>query len=254
MNPLTAPDSTAGGAASLLHRVDPRLKLLGCGVLATLAFAAATWPPLAVTALAVAGLAALAGRGPGWLLSTLWPLRWLLLFSLLLHLLLSPGHTLFGVAWLSRDGLLRGLLVCAQLSVAYLAATLLTQTTPVELTARACGWLLAPLRRCGCSVHRWEELMTLVLRFFPMLRDEARATAVSGDAGWVARIGAWEERLLPLIDRLVERADRLARQVAAGEESLRPTVELPASCLAQCRDRLFFAGSVGVFILYLLAG
>jgi len=252
--PLSPPSSRLTHAETPLHRADPRLKLLICGGLAILAFAAGSWPRLAATAALLLPLAAAAGCGPGWLLRTLWPLRWLVLFTLLLHLLLSPGHTLFGLAWLSRDGLLRGLLICSQLGVAVLAASLLTLTTPAEVTARACGWLLAPLRRLGCPVRRWEELMALVLRFFPLLREELRATAPPGGGRWISRIVTWEERLLPLFDRLVERADTLARRVAAGEEQLLPAATLPPLGLRGGGDLLLLAGGAGTLLLYLLAG
>jgi len=42
------------------------------------------------------------------------------------------------------------------------------------------------------------------------------------------RVTAWEERLLPLFDRLVTRADYLARRVAAGHERLLSAEPLPA--------------------------
>jgi len=241
-------------AATPLHRADPRLKLLVCGCITILAFAAGSWLRLAAAGALLLPLTVAARCGPGWLLRTLWPLRWLLLFTLLLHLLLSPGHTLFGLSWLSKDGLLRGLLICAQLCVAVLAAALLTLTTPAELTARACGWLLAPLRRLGCPVRRWEELMALVLRFFPLLREELRGTAPPGGGRWISRIDIWEERLLPLFDRLVERADTLARRVAAGEEQLLPAAAFPPLGLRGGGDLLLLAGGVGMLLLYLFAG
>jgi len=240
--------------ATPLHRADPRLKLLVCATLAILAFAAGSWLRLAVAAALLIPLAAAARLGPAWMVRTLWPLRWLLLFTLLLHLLLSPGYTLFGVAWLSRDGLLRGLLICSQLGTAALAAALLTCTTSAERTAEACGWLLSPLARLGCPVQRWQELMALVLRFFPLLQEELRSTAVAGRGGWSARVYAWEERLLPLFDRLVVRADLLARRIAAGEEQLLPAATLPPVGIRTGSDLLLLAGGVVMIALYLLAG
>lgn len=241
-------------AVSLLHRADPRLKLSACGLLAVLTFAAGSWPRLAVMATALLLLCTLARCGPFWMLKTLWPLRWLLLFTLLLHLFLSPGHTLFGVAWLSRDGLLHGALVCAQLCIAILAATLLNLTTAARQTARACGWLLAPLRRFGCPVQRWEELTALVLDFFPIMRDELRETAVGGKESWRRRIMAWEERLLPLFDRLVERADRLAHQIAGGKGPVLADAPLPPFAVRTTADQLLLAGTGLTLLLYLGAG
>ena len=247
-------DPSTSCPATPLHRADPRLKLLVCGGLAVLAFAAGNWPRLAVAGAALAALAAAARCGPVWMLRTLWPLRWLLLFTLLLHLFLSPGHTLCGVAWLSRDGLRLGLLICGQLGVAALAAALLTLTTSAERTSLACGWLLLPLARLGCPVRRWQELMTLVLHFFPVLREELRATAAPAGGKWTMRVTAWEERLLPLFDRLVSRADHLAQRVASGQEGLLPVEQLPSFGVRTGADLLLLAVGVGLLLLGLLAG
>lgn len=219
----------ASEAATLLQRADPRLKLPVCAALVVCAFASGQFVRVAIVAMATVFLCALAQCGPRWALETLRPWRWLLLFTLLLHLLLSPGHTLFGVAWLSRDGLLNGLLISTQVGIAALAAALLNRTTTAEETARASGWLLRPLARLGCPLRRWEEQVFLVLRFFPVLRDELAQTAVAGGGSWNQRITRWEERLLPLFDRLVERADLLARRIAAGEETVLPAQDWPSS-------------------------
>ncbi len=246
--------ATGPAAETPLHRADPRLKLLCCGGLAILAFAAGNWLRLAMTAVALAGLLVCARCTPGWLLRTLWPLRWLLLFTLLLHLLLSPGETLLGVAWLSRDGLRHGLLVCAQVGVAALAAALLATTTSAGQIALASGWLLSPLGRLGCPVRRWQELVVLVLRFFPVLSEELLATRVAGSGRWRERIVAWGERLLPLFDRLVARADLLAHRIVAGEECLLPEEPPPARSWRTGIDPLLLAGGVMLSMLYLLAG
>ena len=241
-------------AETPLHCADARLKLLVCGGLAILSFAAGSWLRLSVAGAALVALAAAARCGPGWMLRTLWPLRWLLLFTLLLHLFLSPGHTLFGVAWLSRDGLRLGLLTCGQLGVAALAAALLTLSTSAERTSLACGWLLLPLARFGCPVRRWQELMSLVLHFFPVLREELRATAVPAGGSWTKRVTAWEDRLLPLFDRLVSRADHLARRVATGQEGLLPVEPLPPFRVRTGANLLLLAVGVGMLLLGLLAG
>lgn len=227
---------------SFLDRADPRLKLLLCGLVAILAFAAGSWQRLAVMSVASLLLCLSARCGLLTMLRTLWPFRWLLLFTLLLHLFLSPGHTLFGVAWLSLDGLLHGALVCGQIAIAALAASLLARTTSAEQMSLACGWLLTPLKWVGCPVRQWEELMFLVLRFFPQLCEELRATAAVDGGGWFLRVSAWENRLLPLFDRLVERADHLARNVAAGKETLLPSQPLTPLDVRTGQNLLLLAG------------
>ena len=90
-------------ADSWLHRLDPRLKLLGLPALVIAGFAALS--PLQLVLLAVAGLVLAWGAAAPAVLwwRLVWAMRYLFLFTLALHTLLSPGHTLFGQAWLSLD-------------------------------------------------------------------------------------------------------------------------------------------------------
>ncbi|WP_298035819.1 energy-coupling factor transporter transmembrane protein EcfT [uncultured Desulfuromonas sp.] len=210
---------------SLLHRLDPRIKLAGVPLLVVASFSGTSFSRVAV--LAVLAFACLLASGIGWRVwgRGLWVFRWLFLFTLLLHLLLSPGHTLFGTAWLSRDGLLRGLLVCAQLGLAVVFASLLTLTTTPRELAASFAALLAPLRRIGFPLQEATRLLLLVLQFIPILRDEALRVAEEGraaglDPGGATLVGRgrFAGRLVaPLVLGLVDHADALARAEAAGE-------------------------------------
>ncbi len=96
----------------MLHRLDPRIKLLSVLVLVMLVFAAKTWAQLLV--FAVVSIIAIRVISP--FFKTIWSMcrlmRWLLLFTLLVHLFFSSGRTLWGLSWLSYDGLLTGSFVC----------------------------------------------------------------------------------------------------------------------------------------------
>lgn len=212
---------------SLLHRLDPRLKLCGLPALIVAVFSVRhgsqlVW--LLLLALASAALARIEWRF-WW--RGLWLLRWLFLFTLLLHLFFTPGRTLAGVAWLSQDGLMRGLLVCGQLAGAVIFSSLLTLTTAPRELVGALSSLLSPFRRFGLPVGEGAMLLLLVLHFIPVLREEAVSLVAerrseeggrSVPAGLVERGRAAGRLLEPLILRLVDRADDLARRMASGEE------------------------------------
>ncbi|HEY7745954.1 MAG TPA: energy-coupling factor transporter transmembrane protein EcfT [Desulfuromonadales bacterium] len=214
---------------SFLHRLDPRLKLAGLPILVIAAFAAHTGEQRLALALLAGALILLAGGHWRFFLRGLWALRWLFLCTVLLHLLFSPGRTLFGNVWLSLDGLFRGLLVCEQLALAVLFSSLLTlSTSPSELAA-AISSLLWPFGRFGMPVRELSLLLLLSLHFIPILREEALAQLAASRA---TRENPARDRLLergqavgrmlaPLLLRLVDRADGLALAVAAGK----PVVE-----------------------------
>jgi energy-coupling factor transport system permease protein len=217
---------------SFLHRLDPRFKLAGLPILVIAAFVAQAAGQRLALAMLAGLLILLAGGHWRFFLRGLWVLRWLFLCTVLLHLLFSPGRTLFGSVWLSLDGLLRGLLVCEQLALAVLFSSLLTlSTSPPELAA-AVSSILLPLARFGVPVRELSLLLLLALHFIPILREEALAQLAAsraavpevpppGRARLLERGQAAGRMVAPLLLRLVDRADRLALAVAAGE----PVVE-----------------------------
>ncbi len=211
---------------SPLHHLDPRLKLIGLPLVVIAVFAGTGFSPLAP--LAVLAFVLIAISGISWQIwwRGLWILRWLLLFSLLLHLFFSPGRTLFGLTWLSQDGLLRGTLVCCQLTLAVVFSSMLTLTTSPESLVAAFSALAAPLKRVGFPVREGAMLLLLILHFIPILREEALAVVAEGrrqgldlsNGSLVARGRNLRNILAPLVLRLADRADLLALRMAAGDE------------------------------------
>ena len=88
---------------SFLHWLDARVKLVVLALLVMISFAASRAVQLGVlAAIALGGLAL--GYIPlrrWW--RGIWALRWLLLCTLLLHTLLTPGHTMGGIAIILRE-------------------------------------------------------------------------------------------------------------------------------------------------------
>ncbi len=203
--------------SSFLHRLDARVKLVLLFVVIICLFA--SFDLRFLTGLAgLAGLAAaLAKVSPGVLWRLLKMMKWLLLCTLLLHLLLTPGRTLFGTSWLSYDGLINGLCVDSQLLLAVLFSLLLSWTTPPAELARALGWLLAPLRLVRVPVEEITGMVLLVMQFLPFIRQEiAQIDAVQKGQGRgpLSRFRCWAGQLEPLLLRLFDRADELARDIA----------------------------------------
>ena len=246
---------------SILHRLDPRLKLCGMPLLVIAVFAG--YDPMRLGVLALLATVFILLSGIEW--STWWRglrmLRWLFLFTLLLHLFMSPGRTLLGLAWLSHDGLQLGALVCSQLALTVLFSSLLTLTTSPREVAGACASLLSPLERFGFSVRDASMLLLLVLHFVPILREEtidlierSRESGIDPSRGpLIARGMAAARMTAPLLLRLVDRADALAESVAAGEDVIDGRIELkpfwpprPVDLAFFCTGVLFFTALYGM--------
>jgi energy-coupling factor transport system permease protein len=236
--PMTALDDITLGryvaGSSLLHRLDPRVKAVVVPLLVIATFSGPGPGRLEGLAVLAIGLALLSGIGFRTWWRGLWVFRWLFLFTILLHLCFTPGRTLFGLTWLSLDGLLHGMTVCSQLALAVCFSSLLTLTsTPHELAA-AFASLFSPLERFGFPVREGTMLLLLVLHFIPILREEAgRSFARCREEGLDPGRGSLLERgktlgsmIAPLILSLVERADRIAQAAAAGEDVVGKPPEL----------------------------
>ena len=216
---------------SFLHRLDARVKLVVLALLVMVSFAASRALQLgALSAIALGGLAL--GHIPlrrWW--RGIWALRWLLLCTLLLHTLLTPGHTLGGIPWLSRDGLLQGSLVCGRLALAVTFSSLMTFVTPPAQLVAALMTLVRPLARLGMPIRRYAFLLKLVLDFIPLLKNEIQEVTrhrppTKAQGPLMGRIELLRWALPLLLQRLVTRADELAQAYAQGRLQLE-NVSLP---------------------------
>jgi len=204
---------------SLLHSLDPRSKLLALPALVVASFALRGVLELSVLGLALLLLLRLARSPLQHYLRLLLSLRFLLGFTLVVYLLFTPGYTLFGLSWLSRDGLTEGGRVCAQLALALGFSFLLSLTTTPQALAAGSEALLSPLRRFGVPVSQIGDALRLVLYFIDQtLLNLAtiRRPAASG-SGLRERLRRGATLLAKLLVDLLEQADDLARRLSRGE-------------------------------------
>lgn len=229
---------------TLLHRVDPRLKACACLLLVALAFSSAGWLQFLLPLLSVGVAVWIVSPLPSAVWRACWMLRWLLIFTLTSYMLFSQGRTLLGVSWLSYDGLVMGSMVCAQLLLAVVTATLLSITTPVADLARAFGWFVKPLHWLGCRTDEWQKILLLTINFLPAVHEEisrSKSPAATPDesvAGAdVSRWGGMPKSVIAFVQRLLDRGDKVACRLASGDDLL-PS-ELPALLPLTLQDKLF---------------
>lgn len=149
------------------------------------------------------------------------PLFILFVFTFVLHIFLTDGKTElwhWGLLSITREGVTGGLFLLARLTLIVVFTTLLTLTTsPLDL-ADGLESLLSPLRRVRFPVHEFALMMTIALRFIPLLVDEiekieAAQTARGADfsqGGPIKRVLNFLPILIPLFIISFRRADELA--------------------------------------------
>ena len=196
--------------------MDPRIKLVLGGALVVCLFSSVSTLRLGVIAGVWCLCALLARQSPIHLWRVLRLLKWLLLFSLLLHLFFTPGKTLFGVSWLSRDGLINGLCIDAQIILAVMFSLLISSTTTSEGLSSALVSVLTPLRLVKVPVPEIGAMFSMVLHFFPLLKAELLTLAphkTHSGQPLLVRLKRWSEQLELVLLNLLDHGDDLARDI-----------------------------------------
>jgi len=210
---------------SPIHHLDPRVKILFVGITIVGLFLVEHW--LAFLALGVFLLVlTLQAHLPfGYVMRSLRPILFLLLFTLVLHLFFTPGRYLleYGPIHISLEGLTKGLFIIVRLCLLIVATALLTLTTsPVELTD-GMEYLLSPFKRWGFPAHELAMMMTIAIRFIPTLLEEAdRILKAQKARGMDFETGGLIQRarnLIPLLVPLFVNSFKRAEDLAVAMES-----------------------------------
>ena len=206
---------------SLIHRLDPRTKFVGTIALMIAALSSHNFLALFIFT-AFLTVATLLSRLPvRMVLANLRVFVWLFTFTFGLHAFLTPGTALWTLpltAWtVSAEGLRMGSFFCFRLATVVVSAALMTlATSPMQLT-NGLERLFTPARRIGMPVAELALMISIALRFIPVLVDEAerlRKAQVARGAEFsghpLRRARSLLPLLVPLFVSAFERADRLA--------------------------------------------
>ena len=212
-------------ADSAIHRLDPRTKISITFLFILVLFAVNSFVGFGVLAF-FAGLTIMLSQvPPRMILRGLRPVLFILSFTLILHLFMTPGTVWFSLGPLTatREGVIQGLFIATRLVILITTTSLLTLTTsPIALTD-GLEYLLKPFSRIGLPSHELAMMMTIALRFIPTLLEEAEkvmkaqmargADFASGNMFQRAR--SLVPLLVPLFVGAFRRADDLAMAMEA---------------------------------------
>ena len=204
--------------ASIIHTLDPRVKLLSIFTLLPLIFTARGLLPFFYLVFTVYIAITLSGISIGFILKGLRHFIWLFLFAAIFHAFFTPGEPVPYIIWVSYEGGHEGVMIMSQLILAIIFSNLLTLTTPpLELTM-GLERLLSPLKHIGIPVSDLAMMMLVAIRFIPILKTEAESLVKAQKGrGIDLSSGSFIERaknipvvLVPLIYSSFRRADDLA--------------------------------------------
>ncbi|OIK14390.1 cobalt ABC transporter permease [Bacillus sp. MUM 116] len=208
-------------ADSVVHRMDPRSKLIIIFLFVCIIFFANNWMTYVLIGIYTFFMIALSKIPVRFLYTGLKPIIWLVLFTFVMQLLFTKqGNLLFHIGPLKvyEQGLRMGIFISLRFFFLILMTSLLTlTTTPIEITD-GLETILHPLKKIRFPVHEMALMMSIALRFIPTLMEETDkimkaqiARGVEFSSGPIKeRIKAIIPLLIPLFVSSFKRAEDLA--------------------------------------------
>ena len=211
---------------SIIHRLDPRSKLVAMILLIIIAF----WANNPITNLILfiaTGIFVVLSEVPlSFFIKGLRSMFFLIAFTTLFQLFfISGGQVLFemGFIKITSYGIEQAGIIFCRFVLIIFFSTLLTLTTMPLSLATAVESLLGPLKRFKIPVHEIGLMLSMSLRFVPTLMDDTirimnaqKARGVDfGEGNIIQKVKAMIPILIPLFATSLKRADSLATAMEA---------------------------------------
>lgn len=159
---------------SILHRLDARVKIIATVLFMVTLFVFDTCPGYLLSALFLCVAIAVSGVPLGYIFKGIKPLVILLLITVLFNIFLVPGEIVFqyGFIKVSKEGLINAAMMAVRLIFLIFGSSLLTFTTTPNNLTDALESLFKPLKYVKVPVHEIAMMMSIALRFIPILLEE----------------------------------------------------------------------------------
>ena len=206
---------------SIIHRLDPRTKLIMLVVYIVALFLAESWVSYGLMFLFLVTVIWLSTIPLKSILRGMKPLVMILIFTGVLNLFFTQeGEVIFHfwILTMTTGGLSRAVMMMSRILMLITGTFLLTYTTsPIALTD-GLESLMKPLKKVGVPVHELSMMMCIALRFIPTLIEETdkimcaqKARGADFETGSLMdRAKALIPILVPLFISAFRRADELA--------------------------------------------
>ena len=206
--------------SSVIHRVDPRVKLVLTFTFIVVLFIVKGWLAYTLCFGLLVGAVVLSKISYKMMLKGLKPILFIIIFTSVLNIFYIDGEPVFKI-WIftaTKEGFITAFFMAFRIIMLIASTSLMTYTTsPIALTD-ALESLMKPLRIVKFPVHEFAMMMTIALRFIPTLIEETdkimsaqKARGADFESGnLIARAKALVPILVPLFVSAFRRADELA--------------------------------------------
>ena len=244
---------------SVLHILDPRVKLAGTMIFVISLFLPKSIPSLILATFFLAVIIRVSKVPFAMVRRGIRPLLFIICFSAVVNLFCTKGHILvqLGPLDITREGIILSAYLVIRLVYLIMGSSIMTFTTTPNQLTDGLDKALHFLNRFGIPVHELAMMMSIALRFIPILTEELdkimKAQMSRGAYFESGNIFQKAKKLLPLLVPLfisaIRRASDLALAMDArcynggkGRTKLKPLVY-------ERRDYVAY----GILLLYLVA-
>lgn len=207
-------------ADSVIHRLDPRVKLLSTVLFLIMVFLIRDIPTFVLVTAFMCGAIALSKVPVRYMLRGLRAIFTILILTFFFSLFLTPGETIFaiGPAKATQEGLRIGIYMLMRLSYLIIGSSVMTLTTTPNALTDGIETGLGFLKKVHVPVHEIALMMSIALRFIPILMEELnrimKAQKARGadfeNGSLMHRVGSLVPVIVPLFVSAIRRADDLA--------------------------------------------
>lgn len=212
-------------ADSVLHRLDPRVKFIGTFLfLISLFVADSFWGYLLATCF-LGGIILFSKVPVKFMVKGLKPLFIILLITVLFNLFLIPGEELWSLGFLTItvEGVQQAVKIGIRLIYLVIGSSVMTLTTTPNQLTDGLERILRPLNKIKVPVHEISMMMSIALRFIPILMEETdkimKAQIARGADFESGNLIQKAKNMIPLLVPLFISAFRRADDLAMAMEA-----------------------------------
>ena len=212
-------------ADSVIHKLDPRTKLFATLLFIISVFSFDGIVGFIVMTAFLFGVIALSKVPLSFMLRGLKAIKILLVIAGLFNLFLTPGQVLWSI-WkihITREGLRNAVLMTIRMVYLIMGSSVMTLTTTPNQLTDGLEKALKPLQKINVPVHEIAMMMSIALRFIPILIEETdkimKAQMARGADFETGGLVKKAKNMVPLLVPLFVSAFRRANDLALAMEA-----------------------------------
>ncbi len=254
-------------ADSVIHRLDPRTKLVGTIIFLVSLFLFPGFSGYVIATFVLAAVIKMSKVPFSFMVRGMRPILFILLITLCFHIFLTPGEIL--VQWwifrVTKEGIYQAARMGIRLTYLVIGSSVMTLTTTPNQLTDGLERLLGPLKKIHVPVHEISMMMSIALRFIPILMEETEkimkaqiARGADFESGnLIKKVKSMVPLLVPLFVSAFRRANDLAMAMEArcyhggeGRTQMKPLVYAKRDYVAYVLILIYLA----ISILWLVMG